>query len=141
MRTYSVQIPGAKAYGSRIDMSPKHAVEICRHITGMNAEKADTFLTKVQAKEEYVPLKKFKKKTAHRTGGQPGRYHVKASKLIQKLLRNAMNNAEQLGMDKEKLRIVHAVANRGPSYARRKPKGRYTYHQIDTVHVEIIVNV
>lgn len=137
---YSSKIEGAKAMGRRIDMSPKHAAEICRHIKGMKAEKADEFLTKVQAKEEYVPLKRYKRKTPHRKGGQQGRYPVKAARIIQKILRNAMSNAEQKGMDKEKLRIVHASTHRGPTYARRKPKGRWTYHQIDTTHVEIIVN-
>jgi len=121
-------------------MSPKHAMEICSYIRGMNAAKADAFLTKVQAKEEYVPLKKFNRKVPHRTGGQPGRYPVKAARIIQKILRNAMGNAEEKGMDKEKLKIVHAAAQRGPSYDRKKPKGRWKHHSIDTTHVEIIVN-
>jgi len=141
MVNYSSKIEGAKAMGRRIDMSPKHAAEICRHIKGMNAEKADIFLTRVQAKEEYVPLKRYNKQTPHRKGGQPGRYPVKAARIIQKVLRNAMNNAEQNGMEKEKLRVVHAASHRGPTYSRRKPKGRWTYHQIDTTHVEIIVNI
>ena len=140
MVVYSSKIEGAKAYGRRIDMSPKHAMEICTHLRGMNAEKADEFLTRVQAKEEYVPLVRFNKQTPHRKGGIQGRYPVKAAKIIQKILRNAMGNAEQKGMDKEKLKIVHAAAHRGPTYSRRKPKGRWTYHQIDTTHVEIIVN-
>jgi large subunit ribosomal protein L22 len=140
MCAYSSKIEGAKAYGRRIDMSPKHAMEICRHIKGMTTEKADVFLTKVQEKKEYVPLKRYKKGVPHRTGGQPGRYHVKAAGIIQKVLRNAVNNAEQNGMDKDKLRIVHAASHRGPTYARKKPKGRWKYHQIDTTHVEIIVN-
>ncbi|MCK4327805.1 MAG: 50S ribosomal protein L22 [Candidatus Diapherotrites archaeon] len=137
---YSSKVAGAKAYGRRIDMSPKHAMEICSYIRGMNAEKADKFLSNVQAKEEYVPLKRFNRKVPHRTGGQPGRYPVKAAKIIQKLLRNAMSNAEQKGMDREKLKIVHAASHRGPSYGRRKPKGRWKHHSIDTTHVEIIVN-
>ncbi len=121
-------------------MSPKHAMEICSHIKGMNAEKADVFLTKVQEKTEYVPLKKFNRKVPHRTGGQPGRYPIKAARIIQKILRNAMGNAEEKGMDKDKLVIVHAASHRGPTYGRKKPKGRWKYHQIDTTHVEIIVN-
>lgn len=137
---YSSKLEGAKAYGRRIDMSPKHAMEICRHIKGMNAKKADAFLTRVQEKKEYVPLKRFNKQTPHRKGGQKGRYPIKAARIIQKLLRNAMNNAEQAGMDKEKLVIVHANAHRGPAYSRKKPKGRWKYNQIDTTHVEIIVN-
>ncbi|MFC2174930.1 50S ribosomal protein L22 [archaeon] len=137
---YSSKLEGARAYGRRVDMSPKHAMEICNHIRGMNAEKADAFLTLVQEKKEYVPLRRFNRKVPHRTGGQPGRYPVKAAKVIQKLLRNAMGNAEQHGMDKEKLWIVHAASHRGPSYDRRKPKGRWKHHSIDTTHVEIIVN-
>lgn len=137
---YSSKLEGAKAYGRRADMSAKHAMEVCSYIRGMNAEKADKFLTLVQEKKEYVPLKRFNRKVPHRKGGQPGRYPVKAARIIQKILRNAIGNAEQAGMDKEKLRIVHAAAQRGPTYARRKPKGRWKRHTIETTHVEIIVN-
>jgi large subunit ribosomal protein L22 len=137
---YSSKIAGAKAYGRRIDMSPKHAMEICNHIKGMNAVKADELLTRIYKKQQYLPIKRYLKKIGHKPGMMAGQYPVKAARIIQKILRNAMSNAEQKGMDKEKLVIVHANAHRGPTYARRKPKGRWTYHQIDTTHVEIIVN-
>ncbi|MCD6522842.1 MAG: 50S ribosomal protein L22 [Candidatus Diapherotrites archaeon] len=139
-RKYSAQgIEGARAYGREMDISPKHAIEICREIRGKNVNKAITFLEKVIKKEAFVPFKRFNSKVAHRKGGKPGRYPVKASKAILKVLENAKANAENQGMDTDKLMIVHAAAHRGPVYDRRAPKGRMRTSAIETVNVEIIV--
>jgi large subunit ribosomal protein L22 len=139
MRGWSTQLNGGRAYGSRLNISPKHAMEICNNIRGKPVAKATGFLERVAAKKEYVKLHRFNSGVAHKPGGIIGRYHVKAAKAFIKLLGNAVNSAEQKGMDKEKLRVVHAAAHRGPVYRRRRSKGRIKSSDIDTVNVELVV--
>lgn len=137
---YSIQLEGGvKARGTRLNVSPKHAMEVCNAIRGMKVARAEAFLTNVIDGKEFVEFKRFNKQIPHRTGGKPGRWPKKASDRILKIVKNAVNNAEQKGMDAEKLKIVHAAAHKGPVYQRRASKGRMKTSNIETVHVEIIV--
>jgi large subunit ribosomal protein L22 len=138
MRKYSTELQGAKAYGSEMNISRKHAVEICTAIRGKKLEKAKKFLQDVTEKKRFVPFRKHHKKVPHRTGGQPGRYPVKAAAHILKILENAENNATEKGMNGE-LVVAHAAAQKGREYERRAPKGRMKASNIETVNVEIIL--
>ena len=138
MKKYSTDMKGAKAYGSELNISRKHAVEICTAIRGKKLDKAKQFLEDVTQKKRFVPLHKHKKQVPHRTGGKPGRYPVKAAKAVLKLLENAENNAENNGMDGE-LIVKHAMAKQGRTYDRRAPKGRWKVSNIETANIEIIV--
>jgi len=137
--TYAAKIEGAKACGRRVDVSPKHCIEVCTAIRGKTTSWAKDFLEKVTKKEAFVLLHKYKKQVPHRTGGKPGRYHVKAAGVILKLLTNAEATADSLGMDTEKLFIAHALANKADVYPRRKPKGKMKSHDITTCNIEIIL--
>ncbi|MCD4740380.1 50S ribosomal protein L22 [archaeon] len=138
MRGYSTQIKGAKAYGSEINISRKHAVEVCTAIRGKRLEKAKQFLQDVTEKKQFVELHKHKKQVPHRTGGTPGRYPVKAAKEILKVLENAENNAENKDMEGD-LIVKHAAAHYGRTYQRRAPKGKWKTSNIETTNIEIIL--
>ncbi|MBN3037464.1 MAG: 50S ribosomal protein L22 [Candidatus Diapherotrites archaeon] len=135
---YSTDMEGARAMGRGIDMSPKHAIEVCTAIRGKRVEAAKKFLENVMTKEEHVPFKRFNKQVPHRSGG-PGRYPVKAAKHILGILKNAEANADSRGMDTERLYIAHAKADKGRAYARRAAKGRMKTHTLQTVNVEIVL--
>jgi len=111
-------IEGAKAYGSMLNISPKHAMEVCRAIRGKKVVRV---------------------KMPHRKGGVSGAFPQKACKEILKLIVNAEANAEDLDMEVEHLVVAHAAAHRGPVYERRSSKGRMKGSNIDMVNVEIIV--
>lgn len=137
---YSVQSDeGVRARSIRLNVSPKHAMEVCNAVRGMKVSRAKAFLQNVIAGKEYVEFKRFNKQIPHRKGGKPGRWPKKASERVLKIINNAENNAEQKGLDAEKLKIVHAAAHKGPVYQRRSSKGRMKTSNIETVHIEIVV--
>ena len=81
----------AKASGRSLKISPKHAVEICRTIRGMEIEAAKEYLEDVIEMKKPVPFKRHNKKVGHRKGlkGWPtGRYPVKAASQILDVLIN-----------------------------------------------------
>ncbi len=90
-------------------------------------------------KKDFVPFVIYNKKQSHKTHGTPGRYPVKAAKMIRKVLENAKGNAEFKGLDEKKLRIVHANAYKTLTLGRTKPKGRAKPSRINLSNVEIVV--
>ncbi len=130
----------AKAMGYEMPISFKHAVEICRIIRGKKIDEARKILEEVIEMKRPVPFKKYKKKVGHKKGLEKwyaGRYPQKAAKYILKVLRNLEANAEYKGLDKDKLVIVHAQAQKGRVLKRYMPRafGRATprFQQLTTV--------
>ncbi len=139
---YSMKVEGekfAKACVKDVDVSYKQAAVVMDAIRGMPLLKAEKYLEEVIAKKRPVPFKKYNTSVGHRRGGIIGKYPVKASKIILKLLKNVENNAENKGLDKEKLVIVHAKADKGAVLTRRAPKGRWRLNNITLAHMEVIV--
>ena len=67
----------ARASATQLKISPKHAVEICREIRGMEVEKARKYLEEVINMERPVAFKRYNRKVGHRrglTGWASGRY-------------------------------------------------------------------
>ena len=140
--------PDRTAVGVGRDMriSPKHAREICGAIKGRYLEDAQAYLDEVIAKKQAVPFKRHKKKVGHRrslsgTKWAIGRYPVRASKEIKKVLENAESNAVFKGLDVTRLRVIHASTHRG-----RKIQGIFarahgrTSPKIKTLsHVEVVL--
>ena len=131
-----------KASGREIRVSHKSAREICRTIKGMMLAQAKQYLGDVVAKKRPVPFKRFRKKSGHRHGLEKafaGRYPVKAAAQILKVLENAEANAENKGLDTERLRIVHAATSQGMKVKRYMPRaqGRTTPDFETPCHVEI----
>ncbi len=134
----------ARAMAYELHISPKHAHEICRAIKGKRVEDAETYLEKVLDGEVAVPFKRYKKKVAHRRGltkWYAGRYPIKATAEILKLLRNAKGNAEYKGFDVEALRVWHVATKEGRTLRGIIPRafGRATPFNTETVTVEIIL--
>lgn len=134
----------AKAMAHELHISPKHAHEVCRAIKGKKVEDAEAFLENVLEMKVAVPFKRYKKKVGHRRGLKnwyAGRYPLKATTEMLKLLRNAMGNAEYKGLDMEALRIWHVATKQGRTIRGFIPRafGRATPKNTETVTVEIIL--
>lgn len=134
----------SRAMAKSLKISPKHSVEICRAIRGMEVEKAKNYLERVIDMKQSVPFKRHNKKVGHRKGQQgwpSGRYPVKAASEILKVLINAEANAEDKGMDIENLKIEHISSHRGVVIRGAIPRafGRVTPFNTPTTHIQIVL--
>jgi large subunit ribosomal protein L22 len=134
----------AKVYGKNINVSPKHSREICNTIRGMKIERAKELLEGTVRIEKPIPFKRHYKKVGHKKGlwkWFAGRYPVKASKSILKLLNEVEANAEYKGLNTTKLKIVHASAYKGRVIPGFMPRafGRASPYNHELTNVEIIV--
>jgi large subunit ribosomal protein L22 len=131
-----------KASAREVRVSHKSAREICKTIKGMMLARAKQYLRDVMDKKRAVPFKRFKKKAGHRRGLEKtyaGRYPVKTSKQILKVLEGAEANAEYKGLDTDRLRIIHASAYPGMKIKRYTPRahGRTTPKFQILCHIEV----
>lgn len=131
-----------KASGRDLRISPKAAREICNAIRHMRLEEAARFLEDVIEKKRAVPYKRHNKKVSHKTGIQgwyAGRYPVKAAQQILTILSSLEANAEDMGLDTERLKMIHAAAQRGRILKRYIPRafGRSSPRFNTLCHVEL----
>jgi large subunit ribosomal protein L22 len=131
-----------KASGREVRVSHKSAREICKLIKGMMLPQAKQYLREVIAKKRPVPFTRFKKKAGHRHGlekAYAGRYPMKAAKHVLKILQGAEANAENKGLDVERLRIIHASAYPGMKIKRYTPRahGRAAPKFETLCHIEV----
>jgi large subunit ribosomal protein L22 len=144
---YASKIAGdniARGKANELPISPKHAIEIARFIRQKRTDIAIADLEQVIAKKKAVPFKRFNRNVAHKRGLEgwdAGRYPKKASEAYIRLLESVKKNAEYIGLDAEKLEIIHASANRGRGQKGFFPRamGRATPKRRETVNIEIIV--
>jgi len=140
----------AKALGRELPISFKESEEIAKIIKGMKLSEAIRYLENVISLKDPVPMSRHNKQLAHHRGISErfprwripvGRFPVKAAKYILKVLNNARNNAENKGLDPEKLIIIHAAAHRGRYLKRYMPRafGRSTPKFRSYTNFEIIV--
>ncbi|WP_456422001.1 50S ribosomal protein L22 [Thermococcus sp.] len=133
----------ARASGRDLRISPKHSVELLREIRGMMLNDALRYLDDVINLRRPVPMKRYNDSQGHKPGKGfgPGRYPVKVAKAVKKILLNVKNNAEQKGLDVDRLKIIHAAAHRGPVLRGYIPRafGRATPFNEQTTHIEIVV--
>jgi large subunit ribosomal protein L22 len=135
----------AKASGREIRVSHKAAREVCKSIKGMTLTNAKNYLKDVIEKKKAVPFKRYKKKLGHRHGLEKtfaGRYPVKTSQQILRVVEGAEANAENKGLDLDRLRILHAAAYPGMKIKRFTPRahGRASPKYETTTHIEIVLN-
>ena len=143
----------ARATGKELHISPKHSVEICRAIRGLPVTSAIDMLEAVERKEEAIPFRRYNKCVPHqRTRGPykkktgPGRFPVKASKAIRRIILSAQENAErQIDdlADIDDLKIATAAASRGRVIKGWTPRahGRWNPWNEDTTNIEIILEM
>jgi large subunit ribosomal protein L22 len=135
----------AKASGRELKVSHKAAREVCRAIRGMMLNDAKQYLRDVAAKKKAIPYTRYIKKLPHRHGlvkTFAGRYPIKASQQILNVLESAQSNAENKGLDVDRLRIMHAAAYQGIKLKRYTPRahGRASPKYDTTTHVEIVLD-
>jgi len=135
----------AKASGRELKVSHKAAREVCKAIKGMMLNDAKQYLRDVAAKKKAVPYTRYNKKLPHRHGlvnSFCGRYPIKASQQILDVLGSAQSNAENKGLDVDRLRIIHAAAYQGIKLKRYTPRahGRASPKYDTTTHVEIVLD-
>ena len=135
----------AKASGREVRVSHKAAREVCRAIKGMMLAKAKTYLRDVLDKKKAVPFRRYKKKLGHRRGMEKtfaGRYPIKATQKVLSIIQAAEANAENKGLDVDRLCILHAAAYKGMKIKRFTPRaqGRASPKYDTTTHIEIVLN-
>jgi len=134
----------AKASGRELAVSPKAAREVCKAIKGMRLSEAKEFLEAVIKKKKPVPYFRYKKEIPHRRGLEgwyAGKYPVKAAQEILRVLEGVEANAENKDLDLEKLRVIHAAAQRARKIKKYIPRafGRSSPSFEKLTHVEIVV--
>jgi large subunit ribosomal protein L22 len=137
----------AKASGREVKVSHKHAREVCRTIKGMTLTNAKAYLRDVTEKKKPVPFTRYNKKAGHRhglpkKGTFSGRYPIKAAQKILNVVESAEANAENKGLDTDRLKILHAAAYPGMKIKRFKPRaqGRASPKYQTLTHIEIILD-
>ena len=110
----------------------------------MSLDEARQFLQDVIAKKRAVPYRRYNKEVPHRAGLQgwyAGRYPVKAAGELLKILNSLEANAEDKGLDTERLKIIHAAAHRGRMIKRyiQRAFGRSSPRFDKLCHVELAV--
>lgn len=136
----------AKAFAANQPVSPKYSTEICREITGKTIKEAEAFLNRVIEHDTHLPLRKYRKKVAHRAGDavsltKAGRYPERACKAFLVLLKSVKANADYKGLDSENLRIIHAFASYGFQRMGHQIKGKMggKMHNKKSTHLEVVV--
>lgn len=125
----------AKAVGNNLRISWKDCTEIGRFVQNDTLEKAKDKLERVVEKDLPVPYTKFSG-ASHTSGGSEGRYPVKAAEAVLEVIESAESNAENEGLNTDKLEIQEFITNQGPSM--RTPK-RHRGRQPKSAHVKILV--
>jgi large subunit ribosomal protein L22 len=134
----------AKASGRELKVSHKAAREVAKALKGMDLVQAKDFLRDVIAKNKPVPYTRYTKKLGHKGGMQNcgvGRYPIKCADAILRVLQAAQANAENKGLDVDRLRIMHSAAYPGVKLKRYMPRahGRASPKYEITTHVEIVL--
>jgi len=137
----------ARAMTTNANISLKYSTEISNQLKGKQLDKAIAWLERILAHEEYLPLKKYHKKVAHRKGRavegvKSGRYPEKAIKAFVNLLESVKSNADFKGLDADKLMIIHAFASKGISRQTHQSKGKIggKARRKNATHIEVIVS-
>lgn len=131
-----------KASAREIRVSHKAAREVCKTVKGMMLTQAKKYLQDVMDKRKPVPYRRYTKKLGHHHGltkAFVGRYPVKTAKYVLRLLEGAEANAENKGLDTDRMRIIHAAASQGMKAKTFQPRaqGRATPSYDTLCHVEV----
>lgn len=136
----------AKAMMKNKPVSLKYSLEVISNIKGKTVKKSLAFLNRILNKEEFLPLRTYKKKVAHRKGDSKGmstigRYPIRTIKAFIELLETVRANADYKGLDSDNLLITHMFASQGFQRASFQSQGRIAgkRRKRKSVHLEIVV--
>ncbi|RLG18049.1 50S ribosomal protein L22 [Nanoarchaeota archaeon] len=134
---YSTQVTEncAKAVGISLPISRKHGFAICKYLRGFALPDAKKFLEDVIRLKRPVPFTKFTNGLGHKPGMAAGRFPVKASSYILKLLKSVEANAQVKGLSTANLIIKHIVAQKAPGVMRSGRRQR----NAKRTHIEVVV--
>src|SRR3989344_5020976 len=135
-RGYTTEMEGARALGKDLPISFKHSLEVCGFIRGKKLTLAKQHLKEVIDMKRPVPYKRFNQDLGHKNGMMSGRYPVKTTECILKLVESAEKNAQFKGMSVDKLAIVHIAAHKA---SRPGHGGRHRGRSMKRAHVEVIL--
>ncbi|MFO8016417.1 MAG: 50S ribosomal protein L22 [Candidatus Woesearchaeota archaeon] len=126
----------ARVIGRDLSISTKQSVEICSYLKGKNIQRAKSILADAMDLKRPIPFKRFTEGAGHKRGKiAGGKYPVKASAELLKLVNSLEANAQQKGIETSNLMIKHACANK----ASRPPKhGRRRGLESKRSHVEFV---
>ncbi len=96
-----------KAYGKDLPISRKHGYELANFLRYKPVNRVIRELEEIMKLKLAVPFKRYNGDVGHRTKIGPGRYPVKAAKYFLKVVKNAINNAKQKGLNVDELYVVH----------------------------------
>ena len=130
---------GKMAYviGKDLSISTKQSVEICSYLKNKRTTQAKGILQDAINLKQAIPFKRYNKDVSHRKGiVKIGKYPQKASTTIKKLIESVESNAQNQGLDKNNLIIIHMAAHKAS-----KPwhMGRHRRRKMKRTHVEIVV--
>ena len=134
----------AKASGRELKVSHKAAREVCKAVKGMNLPQAKDYLRDVMIKKKPIPYTRYTKKLGHKGGMEGrcvGRFPIKTAEAVLRVIEAAQANAENKGLDVDRLRIMHTAASPGMKLKRYTPRahGRASPKYEITTHVEIVL--
>jgi len=114
-----------------LPISNKFSVEIGNFIRNKELKKAKELLNRVIKQNIAVPFTRFNRDLGHKPGIAAGRYPIKASTEILKLLDALEANAEYKGLDVNNLVISEFIANKGNKmwhYGRKRRRAMKRCH-------------
>jgi len=107
--------------GMNLSMGLKHAMAICNMIRNKDIDESIKILEEVEKYKRAVPMRG---EIPHRHGMMSGRYPIKATGIMVKLLKSLKSNAIQNELELEKFKIF-AMANNASRPYRRFGQGRF----------------
>jgi len=125
-----------KALARNINISPKHAIEICNYIRGKPLARAKAMLNQSVKFEKPIPLKRFTNGPGHKPGMGSGRFMNKACEEILKTLESAEANAKNKALNVADLKVVHIAAHRA---GKQQHYGRKRRSIFKSCHVEVVL--
>lgn len=131
----------ARALLMDADISPKHAVELCRVLRHKSLDSAVDFLDQVIQLKRPVAFRRYVKQVTHKHGVGPGRYPVKTARVVKRLLEEARHNAEYKGLDTDNLVIRVIASHKGQPFHSQRPRAHGASEQWnrERVHIEVIL--
>ena len=128
----------ATAKSLNLPISTKQSYEIANFLRYKNLQKAKKLLEEVLKKKIAVPYKRYNRDTGHKKGKiAAGRYPEKASKSFLMLLNSVEANADDKGLDNEKLIISELRTTMGTQQwhagrlRRRRMKRTHIYVKVE----------
>ncbi|HLD75916.1 MAG TPA: 50S ribosomal protein L22, partial [Candidatus Norongarragalinales archaeon] len=135
-----------------LDASYKDLTQVCRAVKGKSVRSAFSVLENAVNLTHAIEYRKFNKGMGHRSelSGRKGRYPKKECRMVRDLLKNAVANAKNAGLEEGALYVSHAAAHKQQRFKRHRhhwPSGvtlgygkQATWADYETARVELFVS-